>query len=383
MNRKISRTEFSESMDRHLSAVKADPWLAQRIIAAEGGEKPVARKWSASIVLAIALVAVLATGALAATLGAWGIIDFAGRYSDTYIPPKYEDCIKPENVKAETEHLACTIRESYYDGTILRVTADVVPKEKMLLVGEGFTPDFPFAALFPDSGPEDMTVAEAAQAFYENCMAEVILSPVNGADSSNQCLLNSDGSVTLYEEYCFGSDLPDRDVTFRLMYRPVAADEGDYAQYDPSKLEGVDIPMSFHAVETKTFVCDTPLDFPSVGVQVIGVSLTVTPVEIRALIDYTVTDKALFAAQKSSLWFEFVDPESTAADAWEQRVTGGLNGIAMTVVQGGIQGRSGAVYRLRDSIGLDALGSEYTLRAYNPEEDTRYESVTFTVKEAE
>ena len=161
MNRKISRTEFSESMDRHLSAVKADPWLAQRIIAAEGGEKPVARKWSASIVLAIALVAVLATGALAATLGAWGIIDFAGRYSDTYIPPKYEDCIKPENVTAETEHLTCTIRESYYDGTILRVTADVVPKEKMLLVGEGFTPDFPFAALLPDSGPEDMTVAEA------------------------------------------------------------------------------------------------------------------------------------------------------------------------------------------------------------------------------
>ena len=76
-------------------------------------------------------------------------------------------------------------------------------------------------------------------------------------------------------------------------------------------------------------------------------------------------------------------PESTAAEAWEQCVTGGLNGIAMTVVQGGIQARTGAVYRLRDAIGLDALGSEYTLRAYNSEEGTRYESVTFTVKEAE
>ena len=141
--------------------------------------------------------------------------------------------------------------------------------------------------------------------------------------------------------------------------------------------------MSFHAVETKTFVCDTPLDFPSAGVQVIGVSLTVTPVEIRVLIDYTVTDEALFAAQKDSLWFEFVDPESTAADAWEQRMPGGLNNVAMTIVQGGIQARNGAFYRLRDAIGLDALGSEYTLRAYNAEEGTRYESVTFTVKEAE
>ena len=70
--------------------------------------------------------------ALAATLGAWGIIDFAGRFSGAYIPPKYEDCIKPENVSAETEHITCTIRESYYDGTILRVTADVIPKEKVL-----------------------------------------------------------------------------------------------------------------------------------------------------------------------------------------------------------------------------------------------------------
>ena len=369
-------------MDRHLSAVKADPWLAQRIIAAERGEKPVRRKLSASMILVIALVIVTATGALAATLGAWGIIDFAGRFSGAYIPPKYEDCIKPENVSAETEHITCTIRESYYDGTILRVTADVMPKEKVLLLGQGVPLDLPAAAHLPDFEQEDMTLAEAAQALYENRIAEVILTPVNGVESSGDCLVNSDGSVTLYEEYHFGSDLPDRDVTFRLAYRPVTAGE-ENTQYDPDRLEGVDIPMSFHAVETKTFVCETPLDFPSAGVQVIGVSLTVTPVEIRALIDYTVTDEALFAAQKDSLWFEFVDPESTAAEAWEQRVSGGLNGTAMTTVRSGIQGRAGAFYRLRDAIGLDALGSEYTLRAYNAEAGTRYESVTFTVKEAE
>ena len=44
MNQKITRTEFRESMDRRLSAMKAEPWLAQRIIAAEGGEKTVAKK---------------------------------------------------------------------------------------------------------------------------------------------------------------------------------------------------------------------------------------------------------------------------------------------------------------------------------------------------
>ena len=50
MSQKITRTEFRESMDRRLSAMKAEPWLAQRIIAAEGGEKPVAKKLSASMI---------------------------------------------------------------------------------------------------------------------------------------------------------------------------------------------------------------------------------------------------------------------------------------------------------------------------------------------
>ena len=107
-------------MDRRLSAMKAEPWLAQRIIAAEGGEKPVAKKLSASMILAIALIVIMATGALAA-LGSWGIIDFATNHYGAYIPPKYEDCIKSENVTAETESLSVTIRESYYDGAILRV----------------------------------------------------------------------------------------------------------------------------------------------------------------------------------------------------------------------------------------------------------------------
>ena len=70
MNQKITRTEFKESMDRRLSAMKAEPWLAQRIIAAEGGEKPVAKKLSASMILVIALIVITATGALAATLNA-------------------------------------------------------------------------------------------------------------------------------------------------------------------------------------------------------------------------------------------------------------------------------------------------------------------------
>ena len=62
------RQEIHKAMDGGLSAVREDPWLARRVIAASKGEKPVKKKISASIVLVIALV-LLASAALAAGLG--------------------------------------------------------------------------------------------------------------------------------------------------------------------------------------------------------------------------------------------------------------------------------------------------------------------------
>ena len=58
-NKKKSQTEFAESLDRRLSGLQGDPWLAQRIIANEE-EKPVVKKISTSMVLVIAILAVAA-----------------------------------------------------------------------------------------------------------------------------------------------------------------------------------------------------------------------------------------------------------------------------------------------------------------------------------
>ena len=187
MNQKITRTEFRESMDRRLSAMKAEPWLAQRIIAAEGGEKTVAKKLSVSMILVIALIVILATGALAATLGAWGIIDFAGNHYGAYIPPKYEDCIKSENVTAETESLSVNIRESYYDGTLLRVTADVTPKQPVFLLGEGVYPEDPAFDSLPGLESEEITVAQAARDRFEGRMAEIVMYTDESTSASGDC----------------------------------------------------------------------------------------------------------------------------------------------------------------------------------------------------
>ena len=81
MSDKISANEFRESLDRHLSLVKADPWLAQRIIASERGEKKVKKKLSVSVIVALLLL-VLATVALAVT-GLYRVINWQGDITRT------------------------------------------------------------------------------------------------------------------------------------------------------------------------------------------------------------------------------------------------------------------------------------------------------------
>ena len=402
MNQKITRTEFRESMDRRLSAMKAEPWLAQRIIAAEGGEKPMAKKLSVSMILVIALIAVLATGALAATLGAWGIIDFAGNHYGAYIPPKYEDCIKSENVTAETESLSVTIRESYYDGTLLRVTADVTPKQPVFLLGEGVYPEDSAFDSLPGLESEEITVAEAARERFDGRMAEIVLYTDESTSASGDCRMNGDNSATLYIEEVFDDEQKDRDVTLHLSYIPIRdlpaeAENGESSgdgeeEYDPFDFdhqETADIPMTFHSAETKTFVCDRPLDFPSVGVQVTKVTIKATPLEILYNIDYAVTDVAKFAAQSGGVWFEFIDPQSTAADPYDQCLISGLTSIGTarrvddeSEDEAGQPVEVGTAFCQRDSIGLNALSDEYTLRVREFMEENRYESITFRVEEA-
>ena len=397
MNQKITRTEFRESMDRRLSAMKAEPWLAQRIIAAEGGEKPMVKKLSASMILVIALIVILATGALAATLGAWGIIDFAGNHYGAYIPPKYEDCIKSENVTAETESLSVNIQESYYDGTLLRVTADVTPKQPVFLLGEGVYPEDPAFDSLPGLESEEITVAQAARDRFEGRMAEIVMYTDESTSASGDCRMNDDNSATLYIEEVFDDEQKDRDVTLHLSYIPIrdlpaeaesggvsGEGEEEFDPFDFDRQETVDIPMTFHSAETKTFVCDRPMDFPSVGVQVTKVTLTATPLEIRSWVDYAITDLAKFEAQEGGLWFEFIDPEITASEPYDQRLSDGLTGSGSAGrldKEWELPDEVGTVYRQRDSIGLNALSDEYTLRAYSAWEKDRYESVTFRVEE--
>ena len=84
MNEKISANEFRQSLDRHLSHMKADPRLAQRIIASERGETKVKKKLSVSMIVA-SLLLVLTTVALAVT-GLYRVINWQGDVTRTTDP---------------------------------------------------------------------------------------------------------------------------------------------------------------------------------------------------------------------------------------------------------------------------------------------------------
>ena len=65
-NKKISADEFRASVERQLSGLRPDPWLAQRIEASDKEDKPV-KKFSAAFILVAAIICI-SVAALAAGL---------------------------------------------------------------------------------------------------------------------------------------------------------------------------------------------------------------------------------------------------------------------------------------------------------------------------
>ena len=85
MSDRISANEFRESLDRHLSDMKADPWLAQRIIASENGEIRMKKKRCFGLILAVVLLLALTTVAFAVTR-LYRVINWQGDVTRTIDP---------------------------------------------------------------------------------------------------------------------------------------------------------------------------------------------------------------------------------------------------------------------------------------------------------
>ena len=180
MNERMSRQEISEAVDRRLSGLQGDPWLTAKVLSKAEGEKTV-KKLSATAIIVIVLLVLTMAGGLAAALQAWGVIDFAGNTWRTYVPENAQESVTREDMSIETDHLVCQIRDSYYDGEILMLTAQVTPKEKVLLFAEDG-----LLAAEEEGGP---TAADKAIQEFDGRAASVWLFPADEGDGGGDCRL--------------------------------------------------------------------------------------------------------------------------------------------------------------------------------------------------
>lgn len=163
MNERISASEFRESLDRHLSDLKADPWLAQRIMADEE-EKPVKKRISVSIAFACALIVVTMSAALAVGPLLPGIREMLGLDADSGMGKRFEAL----DYNWETEFTTAHVREMLYDGQGAYIAVDVQKKDRedMLLIPGGdrsMTLSSSASALGREDAAEEESIAAYAE----------------------------------------------------------------------------------------------------------------------------------------------------------------------------------------------------------------------------
>ena len=418
MRNELNRTEFSESLDRRLSGLQDDPWLTAKVLAKAEGEKPV-KKLSLGVILVIALLCVLITGAVAAMLGGWSINDLWNYWvenGETLLPPDYEQYIENKDITEEGRQAVCTVTGSYYDGKYMEITVNVSPVEHALPINFYNVPDDSVTEIYYNEAvTEEMTVAEYARKCHEGFVAMIDgeIRAYNEEAGTYVCIggsitetLNPDGSMTLVltgetEE----ADQREREVELWIRYQKAAVKENESGRsFEPAgEEEMITIPLKVHPTESREYVCDGELDFSDVGLKAEKVTLTVTPLDIVCRMDMKVTNSELYKAQfgeheiyvmeendadqttkytkreeMSNLWFEFVYAGKETGKAVPGGVAGEESG------SGELDSPwAGAVFHVTITASADAFGDHYMIRPYNRETGERFMPVEFTVRPAE
>ncbi len=141
MSEKISRTEFSESLDRRLSGLQGDPWLAAKVLAKAEGEEPMKKKISTTAILIIALLAIMTVGALAAAaVTHWGVIR---RLMDEQWNVNEEALVSPLKAESDIQSLRFTATEAYWteDGLTVAFKTECTDPDCLPYYEEGEHPE--------------------------------------------------------------------------------------------------------------------------------------------------------------------------------------------------------------------------------------------------
>lgn len=119
MNKKISSDEFHNSIDRQLSGLKPDPWLAQHIMASAKEEEPV-KKFTVSTALIVVLIVI---STLTTALAASALLGWTDFYSFE-IPKTAQEILNATEPKDyQVGPITFTVNELLTDGHIALCSA--------------------------------------------------------------------------------------------------------------------------------------------------------------------------------------------------------------------------------------------------------------------
>ena len=389
----MRKDEFSQTLRDQMRGARVSPQLRRQALYAARGKEEKTVKKKISMALVFALVSVLAASvALAAAMNRAGVLDFVSRYSDIYIPQDASDYVQTDVIAFETDEATVTLRELYYDGYSVRMTADVTPKDdKTLLMGVDSWVEDSWQDLITLTWDEadERDTRSIADVFAENGFERAynvnIASQQEEDDmpviATEDFVLGEDGVLTVFGEWKYMDDRPEREVVMLALFSPYVAD-ADGRPVGTRENRRYAFPLTLTATSrgeesaAQAYVSTEPVLYERIGVRVDRVMIEVKPLELYATIDYTVVDEALYAATDDGLWFEFVDETIVTDQPYDQRLAGGLSGSS------GIDALGRDRFRQNETLGLNELQDVYTLRAYSAWEKVRYEAHDIAMRPA-
>ena len=137
MRNELNRTEFSESLDKRLSGLQGDPWLAAKVLAKTEGEKPV-KKLSATTIFVIVLLVLTMAGALATAN--WTVIS---RFMTGGWNVNEEAIVNPLKAESDLKMVQVTATEAYWteDELVIVFRVDATDPGCMPYYEEGEHPE--------------------------------------------------------------------------------------------------------------------------------------------------------------------------------------------------------------------------------------------------
>ena len=359
MTEKDIRARIHGALDCKLDDVRANPFLAQRVIETAKGERKMKKKLSlaplvALLILVFCLIAYAAGNRL-------GISSYLSEVLNRSVPESAQELITESSVNLETDKAGLSVTETYYDGRMLIFTADVNAKAaKTLLVGQDLLPDDPFGNL---TGNRDDSIS-ISRYYAENGYEHALYASVTPADwdsfsdITTDYRLAPDGTMSFLTVLSWDEAKEERSVEFELI-----TEEGGsnlYADFNTVTRDAFMLTVSAADIGYPVYESTEPAVIEGAGIRIERLSITETPWALLYTIDCSVSDSQTFEPHMYGLFLDFIDPDSPAAEVWQMRLK------EVAYVNTCCHYNEDGSFIQTGSIALEEMRDIWTLRAYDP-----------------